>query len=127
MYLLGSLVVFFCTQGYSMTHLLMAGLPKEHHFTRWRGTYAEVLPYLEGTFANVIRQIKAEVLGDFAEKLGELVKQLCNPRPELRGHPRNIEARGNSYSLERFVSQFGNLASRAEISLKRGVPLKGEA
>ena len=54
-----------------------------------------------------------------ADELAGLVTQLCNPDPQLRGHPKNIGYRGDRYSLERYVSIFDRLAKKAEWSLTR--------
>lgn len=126
MYLLGSLVVFFCTRGFSMTHLLLAGLPEEHHFQRWNGSYKEILPYLLSVFSRIVSDIGSNIQSDYADKISESILQLCHPDPTKRGHPRSIVSSGNPYSLERYVSIFGNLASRAEYSLKRAEPLYGK-
>ena len=123
MYLFGSIVVFFCT-GVSMSHLMFARLAREHSYLNWRGTYQEVLPYLEHVFAQVIRELRESIRSDYAEELAELIRQLCNPDPNRRGHPKSIMGAGNQYSLERYVSIFGNLAKRAEYSLTRELPLK---
>ena len=125
MYLLGSLVVFFCTRGFSMTHLLLAGLPEEHHFQRWSGSYKGILPYLLNVFSKVVTEIRSNVQSDYSDSLAESIRQLCHPDPGKRGHPKNIMNSGNPYSLERYVSIFGNLASRAEYSLRKTAPLKG--
>ena len=124
MYLLGSLVVFFCTSGFSMTPLLLARLSEKHHYKNWSGSYSEVLPYLLHAFTQVIRDLRANMQQEYADRIAELVNQLCYPNPSRRGHPKNIVSTGNQYSLERFVSILGNLASRAEYSLKRHFPLK---
>ena len=120
MYLLGSLVVFFC-RGVSMTHLLFNRLDKDHHFQNWGGTYSEVLPYLQNVFAQIIRELREEIQADFGfpNEIAELVKQLCNPDPQKRGHPKNLFSSGNQYSLERYVSIFDRLAKQAEYSLTR--------
>ncbi len=122
MYLLGSLIVFFCT-GVSMTHLLISELDEEFHPDKWDKTFEEVLPYLQTIFLSVIRELHAKIQPEFAGKIAESVKQLCNPDPAQRGHPRNIMFSDSQYSLERYVSIFGNLASKAEYSLKRKTPL----
>ena len=125
MYLLGSLVVFFC-RGISMTHLLFKRLDKKHRFQNWGGTYSEVLPYLQNIFAQIIRELREEIQGDFAfaNEIAELVKQLCNPDPQQRGHPKNIISSGNQYSLERYVSIFDRLAKQAEYSLTHRKPIR---
>ena len=122
MYHLGSLVVFLCT-AVSMTHLLFKRLDKEHHSENWGGTYEEVLPYLQHCFTQIIRELRAEIHADIAVELSELVKQLCNPDPKLRGDPKNIHYGGNQFSLERFVSKFNLLAVRAEYSLTHREPI----
>ena len=120
MYLLGSLFVFFCT-GVSMTHLLLKRLGKEHSYRKWGGTYSEILPYLQHVFAEIIRELREKIQTGLADEVAELVKQLCNPDPHLRGHPKNISIRyrSNRYSLERYVSIFDRLAKKAEWSLMK--------
>ena len=116
MYLLGSMVVFFFTGGVSMTHLLFTRLSKEHHYENWSGNYGEVLPYLSHVFTDIIHDLRDKLERKF-DKIPEIVRQLCDPDPKRRGHPRNLLASTNQYSLERYVSIFGNMASRAEYSL----------
>ena len=119
LYLLGSLVVFLCT-GVSMTHLLFKRLSEKHHYTNWDGTYSEVLTYLQSAFAQILREFRKEKIHpDFANKITEVVEQLCNPDPQRRGHPKNLRSTRNKYSLERYVSIFDLLAKQAEYSLKR--------
>lgn len=109
MYLLGSLTVFLLA-GVSATHLLLKRLHRQHHYDMWAETYREVLPYLQRAFTQMIRELRLEIRPDIADAVAELVEQLCNPDPELRGHPRNILSSGNQYSLERYVSAFDRLA-----------------
>ena len=126
LYLLGSLVVFLCTS-VSMTHLLYRRLDEKHRWTNWGGTYNEVLPYLQSAFAQVIRELRKQIQIDSTDEITELVKQLCNPDPKLRGHTENIKYSkysDNQYSLERYVSIFDRLARKAEWSLTRGGPIR---
>ena len=125
LYHLGSLIVFFCTQA-SMTHILSERIAPKHRWDKWGGTYAEVLPYLQHYFVQVVREIQGNIRIDFADEIAEQVKQLCNPDhadTELRGHPKNIMYGGDQYSLERYVSTFDRLAKRAEWSLRRSDPI----
>lgn len=115
MYLLGSLAVFLST-GVSMTHLLSKRLNKEHHWKNWSGKYEEVLPYIQEAFLAIVRELHNVIRRDFPKEIPELVKQLCNPDPELRGHPKNFRT-GNSFALERYVSIFDRLAKKAAWSL----------
>ena len=117
-YLLGSLVVFFFTS-VSMTHLLFKRLDKKHHYKHWGGTYDEVLPYLQHEFVQIIRELREKIRTDVADEVATLVDQLCNPDPQRRGHPKNLQSSSNQYSLERYVSTFDRLAKHAEWSLTR--------
>ena len=121
MYLLGSLFVFLCT-GVSLTHLLLKRLDVKHHPENWSGPYGEVLSYIESEFAQILRESRKAVPSDFSEEAASLVRQLCNPDPQRRGHPLNSLS-ANRYSLERFVSIFDRLAKQAEWSLRRGNPI----
>ncbi len=83
-------------------------------WTQWHGTYADVLPYLRAAFANALDYVTDEFPSEFKEDLREVLEQLCDPDPALRGHPRDrIMKYGNQYSLQRFVSKFDLLAKRA--------------
>ena len=118
MYLLGSIVVFFCT-GVSMTHLLLPRLDAQHHYMCWTGTYREVLPYMEHHFYNIIRDFRMRFAPRFPGEVVDVIRQLCNPDPNRRGHPRTVSSKFNRYSLERYVSLFDRLARRAEYTLRR--------
>ena len=123
LYLLGSIVLFFCS-GVSMTHFLFSRLDEEHHFTRWSGSYEEVLPYLQHVFSQGLRDLRSTLQTEFADEVAQLIAYLCDPDPKRRGHPRNLTQRGNQYSLERFVSRFDYLATKAEYSLVGKRPLE---
>ena len=122
MYLLGSIIVFFCT-GTSMTPLLFANLDNSFRYENWNNSYDEVLPYLQNAFLDVIRNLRERIQPQYSIKIAESVKQLCDPDPRRRGHPKNIISKYDQYSLERYVSIFGNLASSAELSLIRKAPI----
>ncbi len=110
-----------------MTHMLSNRVAEGHGWEKWGGTYTEVLPYLQHYFSQVIREIQEKIRIDFADEIAEQVKQLCNPDPELRGHPKNIKNimhGGNQYSLERYVSIFDRLARKAEWSMTRREPIE---
>lgn len=118
LYLLGSLVVFFFT-GVSMTHMIQKRLDPEHHHLNWGDTYDAVLPYIQQSFMQVIRELRNDKTIEFSEEIAELVKQLCHPDPLHRGHEVNIKRGNSQYSLERFVSAFNLLSKKAEYGLLR--------
>ncbi len=124
-YLLGSMVVFFFT-GVGMTSLIEAELQPGHSWRVWGGTYQEVLPYVRTAFTNVVIKFENEIISQYdnsvlRDDLSEVVKQLCEPDPNLRGDPKNILIQANQFSLERYLSKFDYLARRAEMGLFKKV------
>lgn len=121
-YLLGSMVVFFFT-GLSASALLFQHMAEGHTWNRWSGTYFEVLPYVRVAFGEVLDVFESGVADRvLARELRQIVGYLCEPDPNLRGHPMNRKGLSSPLSLERFVSKFDLLASRAEVAVfgKRG-------
>ena len=119
MYLLGNLIVFVLTRGLSMTALLVAYMDDQHHPDQWSGSYEEVLPYVTDAFDRVLLDLSSLLDEDHVSELRDHLRQLCHPNVKQRGHPANIREEFAQYSLERYVSIFDRLASRAEVSLKR--------
>jgi len=114
LYLLGSLMMFFMAR-VSMTHALLANLPPALRSTTWSGSYGEALVHVKAAFDKVLVDLEKDLsyLGEaYSTALLEMIKQLCEPDPALRGHPEN---RHSQHSLERFVSRLDLLARRAEI------------
>ena len=112
MYLLGSLIVFFYT-GVSITHLLFKRLDKRYHHSNWGDYYGAVLPYLQQVFSQIVRDLRQNIPDAVEDEIIDSIKQLCNPDPQRRGHSKNMSG-GDQYSLERYVSLFDRLATRAE-------------
>lgn len=113
-YLFGSLVVFYFS-GSSMTALLMNELPASHRWHNWSGTFSAVLPFLRDAFDRAVTAFAQQVPEEFRADVEATVRQLCDPNPDLRGHPRERAMRhGNPHSLDRYVAQLDLLARRAE-------------
>ena len=119
LYLLGSLILYLCT-GVSFTHLLLSRVDRKHHF-RSGVEYVDALPHLQRSFAQILRELPNSVPSDISSEITESVRQLCNPQPAARGHPKNARFGTSRYSLERYVSLFGRLAKRAAWSLRQTV------
>ncbi|WLT32764.1 protein kinase [Geothrix sp. PMB-07] len=120
LYHLGSMIVFFFA-GTAMTPELLKEIPTSHHPWNWTGTYPEVLPVVRKAFGDVIEQLKSAIEPEYREVLTDLIIQLCDPDLGRRGYPK---ARGNSamqYSLERYVSKFDLIATKAEFSFRKKV------
>jgi len=118
LYLLGSML-FFLFAKTSASALLFAEMREEHCPAKWGGSYGEVLPMVRDAFGRSMERFKSHIPDPFQSEISEIAGQLCNPDPDLRGHPRNRIGHGNPYSVERFVTRFDLLAFKALVNLKR--------
>lgn len=111
MYLLGSLIVFVLFQ-VTMTSAVLKKMHHQHRPGFWPTGYRTALPYVRKAFAEVIEEIRAQLPEWLREEMIQIIQQLCEPDPNLRGNPRDIGAA--PYSLERYVSILNRLAKKAE-------------
>lgn len=114
-YQLGSMIVFLYTQ-LNMTALMKMHISPEHNWNNWAQTYREVLPYLYVALEQSVDFFKEYVDDkELAEELSELIFQLCDPDPTKRGHPKSINKRLSTISLERYTSLFDRLLRKYEM------------
>ncbi len=115
LYLLGSMTVFLFS-GLSMTSLLFTHVSPTHRPNVWSGTYRDVLPYIIDAFDQALGTLEAQIPSlSLAQELRTIIGQLCHPDPSLRGHPRNRLGISAAFGLERYVSQFDLLATKARL------------
>lgn len=112
-YLLGSMAVFFFL-GQGLTRLIAAELDPSFGWQTWTGRYEDVLPYVRDAFGRVIEQFRSNIPLPIREDLVQIVRELCDPDPRLRGHPRNRNQPALQYSVQRYIARFDLLARRAE-------------
>lgn len=117
-YMLGSMITFLFT-GVNMTTLLFSELHPTHRWRAWSGSYSEVLAFVKDAFERALEKLAADI-SDFTlrEEIVTLVRYLCEPDLNLRGHPLNRRPNISRFSLERFVSRLDSLATRAELRLR---------
>jgi hypothetical protein len=113
--MLGSLAVFLFT-GASFTPLVLAELPDHQRPGpgKWAGTYSEVLPLVRLGFGSALSIVNASFIEQGVGELTEIVRQLCDPDPANRGHPKNLGTVSNQFSMERYISKFNLMANRME-------------
>ena len=112
LYLLGSLFVFLWAN-VSMTHIILGKLDARFHPKHWNGTYLEVLPYIHRAFFSVLQSIQHSCPSPIGRDVSAVIRQLCDPDPSRRGHPKNVASGGSNYSLERYVAIFDRLSKVA--------------
>ena len=117
LYLLGSIATFLIT-GVGMTQLIKTHLRNEHWWSNFNDDYAQVMPYLRDAIDAALDDVKTEAEPEIAREMVLLIDYLCDPDPNARGHPRNLDGAGTRCGLERFVSRFDVIATRAEFKLR---------
>ena len=119
-YMLGSMVVFYLT-GVSMNSILFSHMPQNLHPIRCSVPFTALKGYLVNAFEESLDKISKTIPYDsIRERLLNVIKYLCSPDPERRGHPKTIASRDSNYNLERFVSEFDYLHRVSEHELLKG-------
>ncbi|MCF8536428.1 MAG: hypothetical protein K9G75_00795 [Candidatus Nanopelagicales bacterium] len=118
-YQLGSLVAFFFADS-ALSALIDSELDPVFHWSRWPQDYLSALPYVRQAFDQAMIGV-APKLPEFCRKeLLQIVRELCDPDPRLRGNPRSGVGT-QRYELSRYVSVFDRLAVRAEYTVKKAL------
>ncbi|MEJ7891850.1 MAG: protein kinase [Solirubrobacteraceae bacterium] len=112
LYHLGSLILFLFT-GAATTPALHEYLLIDQFPRNWSDPYADLAPYLRNALDQVALDLEATLEGDHAADLVIMFRELCDPDPERRGHPRTRAGGGNPYALDRYVTKLDLLARRA--------------
>lgn len=130
LYLLGNIVVM-CFTNYTFTGLLKEQMIS---FDTWRndeniGKMKQLLPNLTEASSTVYTMIEdriIEINGKCDNPLNEsdillimeMIRQLCNPDPELRGHPDALKMSVGDAGLDRFRDRFITLHQRLSSRLR---------
>lgn len=114
LYLYGNLVVFFFSNGASMTGLIHQHLNPSHTWAQWPHDYRTVLPYIYDAFEKAIETVARDIPAEIRSPLVEIVRQQCDPDPKRRGDRSNSN---DQLRLDRLVSRMDLLATRAEHGL----------
>jgi hypothetical protein len=109
-------MALFLFTGMRASQMLLQELNTHHQPRFWRGTYREVLPYLQHAFAKNLLAIR----DSFADKvlgveITEVIQQMCDPDISSRGDKSHKSKYGSRFELQRFVSRFDRLRAAAII------------
>ncbi len=115
LYLLGSLCSFLF-QRTTANAALMSFLPLQFHPGNWNGDFTTVLPYLQNAFSQAMCVFTNGLHPKLAADLVPVYRMLCEPDPKRRGSP---EQKINKVALDRFVTRFDLMASRASVGRYR--------
>lgn len=129
LYALGSLAHYLLS-GRSVTPEVIQRLRPEHKPRSAAGGFGDsferVLPYWRAAFENVMEQLpdslmepKETFLDQTLVELIQIVRELCEPDPMLRGHPRNRAPGQDTYALERYISRLDKLRNQLIIKSRK--------
>lgn len=118
-YVLGGLIVYYLA-GVTMNGLLFKNLPEQFHPATYAIPFNAVIGYLMDSYELALNDFEKS-LGEntLKERIVSMVRYLCCPDPERRGHPKTIKSVDSNYNLERFISELNYLNRKAEIELMK--------
>lgn len=120
LYHLGSLVFFFFLNC-SATSAIMLKISQKHAKGFTNSDFPQDLPYIQHAFSEVLADLRASVesfVGDLADEIVMITKQLCEPDPRRRGDPRVLAAAHiPQHDLQPYISHFDRLARTAEMRM----------
>lgn len=120
MYQLGSLILFLFAEA-NATPALLAHVDGSQQPRPGGPSFASALPFLRLAFENVVDELDQSLDGEAADKLLLAYRELCDPDPEARGHPKAKSGGGSQYDLRRYVSLFDVLARKAEMGMLKAL------
>jgi serine/threonine protein kinase len=119
-YHLGSMIMFMFTR-VSVTAALASHMDEQLYPQNWAGTFDQVLPHLRDGFDQVALDLESQLPDWLKTGLVELVRQLCDPDPRLRGRSKMSVGSAVRMSVEYYVSRLDFLSRKAEVELRKAL------
>jgi len=117
LYQLGSMITFVFAGG-TFNAFLYSQVPGWLHPGNWAGTYSEALPYIRDAFGHAVNEISEAIPGGPDGALLGMIRYLCDPDPDLRGHPVTRRRPGSPFDLTRVVTDLDVMVRKAELNLQ---------
>jgi serine/threonine protein kinase len=118
LYLLGSMI-YFMFEGQMLTPIMQSRLGTQQTATNWTDGFEAALPFYRNIFGEIVETFADGLPETLRTPLRQMIRELCEPDPRLRGHPKDRHLQGAQYSLERFISALNVLAARAEYQIRK--------
>lgn len=112
LYMLGNLLYFHFSGGVTITTAIFTRMEPQFNPCLVSGLrFEDALPALDEAFGRVLLDFRENLVSylpkQVAEGLTTILKQLCQPDPEKRGHPRDHAMKhGPKFSTLRYISPF---------------------
>lgn len=120
LYALGSLGVFLFT-GLSMNAVVRNHIGDGKDCGSWRGTYRDVFPFVRDAYEKAFEQIAGCFSDSVSQELFQMLKELCEPDPDLRGNPSHRGSSFEQYAVQKYVSRLALLARQVAYAERRVV------
>lgn len=120
MYHLGSLI-FFHFGNVSATATMNAIVANSVGQRSYKSDFAQDIPYWETAFHQALEDLRRDTImiaKDLTDEVIQIARWLCEPDPMKRGHPKNKLQGFGQYGLDRIISWFDRLATRAELAIR---------
>jgi serine/threonine protein kinase len=119
-YMFGALATFLLT-GLCMAVEIQRRLPPPLQYDKYRGAYADVLPYLRQATNEVILEVEPHIPSVIRSDIVRIVRELCDADPAQRGHPQQRKMKhGNPFDLRRYTTELDVLRRKAETLVLTG-------
>lgn len=118
LYHLGSMISFFFL-GIATTPAIVSRLTENLYPGQWGDSYAAALPFIRDAFDDVAQSLETALPNVCRERLVSAFRELCDPQPENRGHPKSKALKhGDRFSVDRYISLFDLIGKKAEYRLR---------
>jgi serine/threonine protein kinase len=114
LYHFGSLIAFVFARVH-MNSLIWKHLAPDHRPYTWGGSFVDVLPYVQAAFGRALVEVEGSLPNAMRAEVMDMIKQLCEPNPDRRGHPRNQQGFTNRFSFQRYISALDRLSKKQRL------------
>lgn len=114
MFMFGNLLCYLLTE-VRYSAILFGFLDRSQHWSRFDGTFHDVLPGLVDAHGLALDKLRDALLPELCEDVLRMLDELCHPDPRRRGDPVAHRRGHHPYRLDRYVSRLDLLYRRASI------------
>jgi hypothetical protein len=115
LYMLGNLFMFLLT-GISHSGFMYGLLDRSQHWTRWGGSFTDVLPALTDCHGIVLGRLDEALHSDIRQEAVRLINELCYCDPTRRGDAVARRQGQNPFGLQRYIARLDLMHRRAAIA-----------
>lgn len=115
LYMLGNLLMFLLV-GVDHSGCMYAILDRSHHWSKWQGSFEDVLPALVDAHVLVLDRLNGAFNNEVNDALILLINELSHPDPRIRGSAKARDRGHNPFDLHRYITRLDLIYKRAAIA-----------